>query len=112
MSCSSAWRSSAPQRTAACKLNPSMSAHSVPARRAKASAFAAVGDQLVVATVVAAQAQEAVRQDAAFEKGVELVPHRLRHAGASCGLKPARRRWRRAAAPQRYSVVCSGRWRS
>ena len=35
----------------------------------------------------------------ALKKGVELVPHKLRQLGAGCGLKPARIRWRRAAAP-------------
>ena len=54
-----------------------------PARRAKAAPLAAEGDQLVVAAVATAQAQEAVGQDAAFEKGVELVPDELRQAGAS-----------------------------
>ena len=68
--------------------------------------------QLVVPAVAAAQPQEACGQDAAFEKGVELVLHKSRQVGTGGGLKPPRRRWRRAAAPQRYSVVCSGRWRS
>ena len=36
-------------------------------------------------TVAAAQPQEAVRQDAAFEKGVELVPHELRQVGSGSG---------------------------
>jgi len=36
------------------------------------------------AAVVAAQAQEAVRRDAAFEEGAELVPNKLRQAGAGC----------------------------
>jgi len=57
-----------------------------PARRAKASAFAAEGDQLVVAAVVAAQPQEAVGQDAAFKEGVELVLHKLRQVSANCRL--------------------------
>ena len=57
-----------------------------PARRAKATALAAEGSQFVVPAVVAAQAQETVGQDAAVEKGVELVPHKLRQVGASCGL--------------------------
>ena len=38
-------------------------------------------------------------QEAAFEKGVELVLDELQQVCAGCGLKPARRRWRRAAAP-------------
>jgi len=52
------------------------------ARRAKPAALATEGDQLVVAAVTAAQAQEAVGQDAAFEKGVELVFDELRQVGA------------------------------
>ncbi len=47
---------------------------------------AAEGDQLVVAAVAAAQAQEAVGEDAALQEGVELVPHELRQVGASLGL--------------------------
>jgi len=82
-----------------------------PARRAKASAFAAERNQLVFPAVTAAQPQEAVGQGAALQEGVELVLHKLPQVGSGCGLKPARRRWRRAAAQQRYSVVCSGRWR-
>ena len=39
-----------------------------------------------MAAVTAAQPQEAVGQDAAAEEGVELVLHKLRHAGAGCGL--------------------------
>ena len=39
----------------------------------KAAPHAPEGDQLVVAAVGAAQAQEAMRQDAEFEEGVELV---------------------------------------
>ena len=42
------------------------------------------GDQLVVAAVAAAQPQEAVGQDAAFEEGVEFVLHELRQVG-TCG---------------------------
>jgi hypothetical protein len=44
--------------------------------------LATEGDQLVVAAVTAAQAQEAVGQDAAFEKSVELVLDELRQVGA------------------------------
>ena len=44
--------------------------------------LAAERDELVVAAVAAVQAQEAMRQDAAFEKGVELVLHELRQVGA------------------------------
>jgi hypothetical protein len=54
-----------------------------PARRAKAAPFAAEGDQLVVAAVAAAQTQEAVGQDAAFEEGVELVLDELRQVDPS-----------------------------
>ena len=36
--------------------------------------------------VAAAQAQEAVRQDAALEEGVELVLDELRQVCADCGL--------------------------
>jgi len=39
-----------------------------------------------VAAVVAAQAQEAVGQDAALQEGVELVLQKLRQVGAGCGL--------------------------
>jgi len=53
-----------------------------PARRAKTSALAVVGHQLVMPAVIATQAQEAVGQDAALQKGVELVLHKLRQVGA------------------------------
>ncbi len=43
------------------------------ARGAEPAPLAAEGDQLVVAAVTAAQAQEAVGQDAAFEEGVEAM---------------------------------------
>ena len=64
-----------------------------PARRAKAAPFAAEGEQLVVAAVAAAQAQEAVGQDAALEEGVELVFDELRQVCAGCvfGLSEERR---------------------
>ena len=55
------------------------------ARRAKASALAAEGNQLVVAAVAAAQAQEAVGEDPALQESVELVSHKLRQVGASGG---------------------------
>jgi hypothetical protein len=51
------------------------------ARRAKAASLAAEGDQLVVPTVAAAQAQEAVGQDAALQEGVELILDELRQVG-------------------------------
>ena len=56
------------------------------ARRTKPTALAAEGHQLVVPAVAAAQPQEAVGKDAAFEKGVELVLHKLRQVGTGCGL--------------------------
>ena len=52
------------------------------ARRAKAAPHAAEGDKLVVAAVAAVEAQEAMRQDAAFEEGVELVFDEPRQVGA------------------------------
>lgn len=66
--------------------------------RSKAAPFAAEGDQLVVAAVATAQAQEAVGQDAAFEEGVELVLHELRQVCAGSVFRPERRTSRRAAA--------------
>jgi len=57
-----------------------------PARRAKAAPLADERHQLVVAAVAAAQAQEAVDEDAARQEGIELVPHNLRQVGASCDL--------------------------
>ena len=48
--------------------------------------LAAEGHQLVVAAVTAAQPQEAAGQDAALQEGIELVLHKLRQAGAGCGL--------------------------
>ncbi len=64
-----------------------------PARGSKATALAAEGQQLVVAAILAAQAQEAVGQDAAFEEGVELVFDELRQpgTGALFGLGEERR---------------------
>jgi len=47
---------------------------------------AAERDQLVMPAVVSAQPQEAVGDDAAFEKGVELVSYKLWQVGAGCGL--------------------------
>ena len=57
-----------------------------PARGAESSALAAERDELVVAAIGAAQAQETVRQDAALKEGVELVLDELRQAGAGGGL--------------------------
>jgi len=51
-------------------------------KRSKPASLAAEGQQLVVAAVAAAQAQEAVRQDAALKKRIELVLDELRQAGA------------------------------
>jgi len=56
------------------------------ARRTKPPALAAEGDQLVVAAVAAAQPQEAMRQDAVFEKGVELARDEFRQVGDGRGL--------------------------
>jgi hypothetical protein len=49
------------------------------------SALAAEGQQLVIAALAAAQSQEAVRQNAAFEERVELVLDEARQLGASAG---------------------------
>ena len=48
----------------------------------QAAALATERHELVVATIGAAQAQEAVRQDAALQESVELVFDKLRQAGA------------------------------
>ena len=48
----------------------------------KTASLATEADQLVVPTVAAEQAQEAVGQDAAIEKGVKLVLDELRQVGA------------------------------
>jgi len=53
-----------------------------PARGTEPAALATERHELVVATIGAAQAQEAVRQDAALQEGVELVFDELRQAGA------------------------------
>ena len=55
------------------------------ARGAKATPLAGEGDQLVVSAVAAAQPQETVGQDAALQKGVELVLHELRQIGSGGG---------------------------
>ena len=52
-----------------------------PARGAEPAALATEGDQFVVAAIGAAQAQEALRQDAALQEGLELVFDELRQAG-------------------------------
>ena len=54
-------------------------------RRAEPAPLATEGDQPVVAAVAAAQAQEAVGQDAGFEEGVELVLDELRQIGTGGG---------------------------
>jgi len=59
----------------------------------------------------AAQAQEAGRQDAAFEEHVELVFDELRQAGTGGLLGLGEEAWA-CCCTSRYSVVCSGRWRS
>ena len=56
------------------------------ARDAKPAALAAEGYELVVAAVAAAQPKKAMRQDAALEKGVELILDELRQAGAGGGV--------------------------
>jgi hypothetical protein len=56
------------------------------ARGAEPAALATEGQQLVVAALAAAQPQEPVRQDAALEKGAELVLDETRQLGASAGL--------------------------
>ena len=55
------------------------------ARGAKAAPLATEGDELVVAAVPAAQPQEAVGQDAALQKSVELVLDELRQVGPGGG---------------------------
>jgi hypothetical protein len=64
-----------------------------PAPGAKATALAAESQQLVVAAILAAQAQKAVGQDAASEEGVELFLDELRQVGAGSvfGLDEERR---------------------
>jgi hypothetical protein len=52
--------------------------------RAKPAAFPEEGDELVVAAVAVAQPQEAVSQDAALQKRVELVPDEGRQV-RTCG---------------------------
>jgi hypothetical protein len=94
--------------------------------------------QLVVAAVAAAQAQEAVGQDAAFEQGVELALQAapgqwpgpspgtsspldclcpgsaLMNRGNSTPVLASvwAMKWAACCCTRRYSVVCSGRWRS
>ena len=48
--------------------------------------LAAEGQQLIVAALAAAQPQEAVRQDAASQEGVELVLDERPQFGAGAGL--------------------------
>lgn len=69
------------------------------ARRAEAAALATQGDELVVAAVAAAQSQEAVGQDGAFEEGIELVLGRSAAGRLRRRPRPGRRRSRRAASP-------------
>ena len=68
--------------------------------------------ELVVPAVGAAQAQEAVCQDATFEVRVELVFDELRQAGAGGLFGLGEKALRVLLHRKRYSVVCSGRWRS
>ena len=51
----------------------------------QAAPLAGESDQLVVAAAATAQPQEAMRQDAALQKGVELVLHELRQVGSGGG---------------------------
>jgi hypothetical protein len=53
-----------------------------PARGAESASLATERQEIVVAAIDAAQAQEAVRQDAALQESVELVFDELRLAGA------------------------------
>jgi hypothetical protein len=55
------------------------------ARGAEPAALAAEGQQLVVTAIAAAQSQEALRQDAALEEGVELVLDEPRQLGPGAG---------------------------
>ena len=57
-----------------------------PARGAEPAPLAAERQQLVMPAVAAAQAQEAVGQDAAFEESVELVFDEPRQRGPGAGL--------------------------
>ena len=82
-----------------------------PARGAESAALATERHELVVAAIGAAQAQEAVRQDAALQECVELVFDKLRQAGAK-GLFGLGEEALGVLLHRRYSVVCSGRWRS
>jgi hypothetical protein len=54
--------------------------------REETAALAAEGQQLVVAALAAAQPEEAMGQDAAFEEGVELVLDEARQFTACTGL--------------------------
>jgi hypothetical protein len=108
------------------------------ARGTEPAAFAAEGQQLVVAALAAAQPQEAVGQDAALEEGVELALQAApgQRPGPSPGtnspqdcLCPGSALMKRGSSvpvlasvwamklaacccTRRYSVVCSGRCRS
>jgi hypothetical protein len=57
------------------------------ARRAEAAPLATEGQQLVVAAFAAAQPQEAVGQDAAFEEGVECFGDESRQRGPGAALE-------------------------
>jgi hypothetical protein len=76
------------------------------ARRAKAAPLAAERDELVVAAVAAAQAQESVGQDAALQERVELVLHELRQVGA--GSRLGLREEGRGMLLHRITVAASG----
>ena len=69
------------------------------AQRAEASALAAERHQLVLPAVTTMQTQRTAGQDAAFEEGVEFVFGRTAAGRRRLPSPPARKRWRRAAAP-------------
>jgi len=81
------------------------------ARGAEPAPLAAARQQPVVAALAAAKPQEAVRQHGSLEEGVELV---LIEPGSSAPVLASVRAMTLAACccTRRYSVVCSGRWRS
>ena len=57
------------------------------------------GDEVVVATVAARKAHQAVRKAAAFQEGVELIFHKLRQVDARSG-----------SAYSRNAAECSCNW--
>lgn len=79
------------------------------ASRAESAPLAAERQQLVVAALPAAQPQEAVRQDATLEEGIELVLDEARQFTACAGLRLRDEACRVLLHQPGYSVVCSGR---